>query len=61
MPFRFINIDVTYLLLNTTSAGMLVLAWLTEHMASLGGFFVMFTVGILNLSKAYVNYKKANK
>ena len=58
MPFRFINID---LVLNTTSVGVVALAWLTENMASLGGFFVMFTVGVLNLSKAYVNYKKANK
>jgi len=56
--YRFINVDFTMLTLNTTSVGVLALNWFSEYMTGIGGFLVMLSIAILNISKAYVNYRK---
>lgn len=63
MPERLFQMDYTMLALNATSIGALALAWLTEHMAGLGGLAVMLSVAVLNLAKAYASVKsvRSNK
>lgn len=59
MPQRiFEHLDLQMVFLNVTSLGS-VIAWATEHASGIGGGFVLFTVGVLNLSKAYSTVKKA--
>jgi len=55
---KFTNVDVAMIALNATSVGIIAIDWATEHFAGIGGFIVMVSVAILNLSKAYLNYKK---
>lgn len=60
MPFRFLqHIDIQMVALNLTSFGS-ILAWATENATGLAGGFVLITIGILNLAKAYSVYKKAD-
>lgn len=59
MPFKYINIDLGMIVLNTTSVGVLALNWLSEHFSSAGGFFVMLSVATLNFAKAYNTVKQA--
>ena len=59
MPYRFINIDVGMILLNTTSIGVLALNWFSEYLTGIGGFIVMLSVAALNAAKAYKQYKEA--
>ena len=47
------------MLLNATSFGALALAWLTEHMAGLGGLVVMLSVAALNIAKAVAVIRKS--
>ena len=61
MPYRFINIDLSLLLLNTTSLGVLVLSWFSENLNTVGGFIVMLSVALLNCAKAYKEFKKGGE
>tara|TARA_R110002110_G_scaffold13212_4_gene63428 strand:+ start:78 stop:275 length:198 start_codon:yes stop_codon:yes gene_type:complete len=60
MPNRLINTDLQILALNITSLGS-VIAWVTENATGFGGGFVLFTVGILNLAKAYSTVKHGKR
>jgi hypothetical protein len=51
MPYRFINIDLAMVTLNTTSLGIVALAWIGDNLNTIGGFAVMMSV-------VYLNYKK---
>jgi hypothetical protein len=46
-------------ILNVSSLGSVV-AWATEYASGFAGGFVLLTVGILNLAKAYSTIKKTN-
>ena len=52
MPYRLINIDLEMITLNASSLGIISLAWIGDHLNSIGGFAVMMSV-------VYLNYKKA--
>lgn len=57
MPYRLVNIDLGFILLNTTSVSVLALNWFSEHLTGIGGFIVMMSVALLNVAKAYKNFK----
>ena len=61
MPYRLINIDIAMIALNTTSVGVLALNWFSEHLTGVGGFIVLMSVAVLNISKAYMHYKSTKK
>lgn len=61
MPYRFVNIDIAMVMLNTTSVGILALNWFSEHLTGVGGFIVMLSVAALNCAKAYKSIKEANR
>jgi hypothetical protein len=64
MPYRLIkyaDIDLTMLVLNTTSVGVLALNWFSEHITGVGGFLVMLSVAALNFAKAYSTIKHKKK
>lgn len=56
-PYRFINIDMGLVILNTTSVGVLVLNWFSDHLTGFGGFIVMMSIATLNIAKAYKTWK----
>ena len=60
MPHRLMNIDLQMLGLNVASLGSIV-AWITEHATGFAGGFVLVTVGVLNLAKAYSTIKEARR
>ena len=64
MPQRIVDfahsLDINLLALNAASVASL-FAWASEHMTGIAGGFVMFSVGILNLAKAYDVYKNGSK
>ncbi len=61
MPARLLaHLDLQMLFLNVTSLGS-VIAWVTEYASGFAGGFVLFTVGVLNLAKAYATFKGYQK
>ena len=61
MPTRLLNnLDLQMLILNVTSLGSVV-AWVTEYASGFAGGFVLFTVGVLNLAKAYATFKNPKR
>ncbi len=60
MPQRLLEIDFQMIALNITSFGSIV-AWVTENATGFAGGFVLFSVGVLNLAKAYSTIKGKKK
>lgn len=54
------QVDLQMMLLNVTSLGS-VLAWVTEYASGFAGGFVLFTIGVLNLAKAYSTIREFKK
>jgi hypothetical protein len=54
--FKYFDLDLKIIILNAANAGVII-AWITEHLNSVGGFIVMLSVSILNLAKAYKEIK----
>jgi hypothetical protein len=55
------NFDGSMIALNVTSFLTLGVVWIGEHLTDLGGFIVMTSIAVLNLTKAYTNYKQSKK
>jgi len=55
------NIDFTTIILTITGTGASIVAWMSEH--ELMGGWVLFTLGVLQLAKAYAVFtgKKKDK
>ena len=61
MPTRISqHLDLQIVFLNITSFSSVV-AWVTEYATGFAGGFVLFTIGVLNLAKAYKEYKSINQ
>ena len=54
------HLGLQMLFWNVTSLGS-VIAWVTEYASGFAGGFVLFTVGVLNLAKAYATFKGHQK
>lgn len=53
MPYRFMNIDFQMVGLNIASLGALIADVVSENATGWSVGFLIFTIGVLNLSKAY--------
>lgn len=56
MISKILSIDFTTVILTGTGAAASVVAWMSEH--EIMGGWVLFTLGVLQLAKAYAVYKK---
>jgi len=52
-----VDIDFSMIFLNATSFGALALAWMTEHLAGVGGFILVISIAALNFAKAWAIFK----
>jgi hypothetical protein len=58
MMHKLLHIDFEHLALNAVTGGTLLLEFATEILNSTGGLILTVSVVVLNLSKAYLNYRK---
>lgn len=61
MPTRFMNLDFQMLGLNAASVGSLVANSIAESYSGWSVGFLIFTVGVLNLAKAYATIRDRKK
>ncbi|MGB0881879.1 MAG: hypothetical protein ACPGSO_02920 [Vicingaceae bacterium] len=56
---RFFDLEPSMLFLNSASGAAIAFKYFTEYLDSLSGFILISSIAIVNLSKGFINYKKA--
>ena len=56
---NFFDLEPSMLFLNAASGAAIGLKYFTEYLDSISGIIIISSVAVVNLSKAFINYKKA--